>query len=287
MGRESDASVPAPDIGSTPDPPTPAPGGDPVDVRRMLSCSGGSGDAVKAEWGQQVRNYVLHPYTLVKDVRTQVRRLIRALPTLSGLAAMARERLAPHHRAHALCDPVAPPPPGRWSTPTPPRSSTGTSTPSWRHSSCRTRAWGRTLTALRNQSCHPPRRVDPIHLQPRRHPSRRSHKWGGGEGGGSAKHLVGITSSAAATTTSAPSIPSSSTLAPPPSPSPVLPKRGGHSHRPGSQSIPKRLKSPPLGTIETRRAHTPTAATAASPPPSQPTWARCASPPPTRAGRTT
>jgi peptide chain release factor 2 len=29
------------------------------------------GDMVKAEWGQQVRNYILHPYKLVKDVRTQ------------------------------------------------------------------------------------------------------------------------------------------------------------------------------------------------------------------------
>ena len=28
------------------------------------------GDRVKAEWGQQIRNYVLNPYTLVKDVRT-------------------------------------------------------------------------------------------------------------------------------------------------------------------------------------------------------------------------
>ena len=30
------------------------------------------GDAVKAEWGQQVRNYVLAPYKLVKDTRTGV-----------------------------------------------------------------------------------------------------------------------------------------------------------------------------------------------------------------------
>ncbi|KAK9997995.1 hypothetical protein SO802_017598 [Lithocarpus litseifolius] len=28
------------------------------------------GDAVKAEWGQQIRNYVFHPYKVVKDVRT-------------------------------------------------------------------------------------------------------------------------------------------------------------------------------------------------------------------------
>ncbi|GMH33933.1 hypothetical protein BSKO_01767 [Bryopsis sp. KO-2023] len=28
------------------------------------------GDLVKAEWGQQIRNYVMHPYRLVKDVRT-------------------------------------------------------------------------------------------------------------------------------------------------------------------------------------------------------------------------
>ena len=29
------------------------------------------GDQVRAEWGQQIRNYTLNPYSLVKDVRTR------------------------------------------------------------------------------------------------------------------------------------------------------------------------------------------------------------------------
>ena len=28
------------------------------------------GDKKKIEWGSQIRNYVLHPYKLVKDLRT-------------------------------------------------------------------------------------------------------------------------------------------------------------------------------------------------------------------------
>jgi len=28
------------------------------------------GEMVRAEWGQQIRNYILHPYRLIKDVRT-------------------------------------------------------------------------------------------------------------------------------------------------------------------------------------------------------------------------
>lgn len=30
------------------------------------------GDLVEASWGQQIRNYVFHPYKLVKDTRTNV-----------------------------------------------------------------------------------------------------------------------------------------------------------------------------------------------------------------------
>ena len=37
------------------------------------------GDQVRAEWGQQIRNYVMHPYKLVKDVRTNE---VRDIPFL-------------------------------------------------------------------------------------------------------------------------------------------------------------------------------------------------------------
>ncbi|KFM22982.1 Peptide chain release factor 2 [Auxenochlorella protothecoides] len=38
--------------------------------KQREAAAGIRGDHVKAEWGQQIRNYVLHPYRLVKDVRT-------------------------------------------------------------------------------------------------------------------------------------------------------------------------------------------------------------------------
>lgn len=40
--------------------------------QRASSFSEIKGDVVKAEWGQQIRNYVLHPYKMVKDVRTGI-----------------------------------------------------------------------------------------------------------------------------------------------------------------------------------------------------------------------
>jgi peptide chain release factor 2 len=43
-----------------------------ADAQRAKSFADIKGDVVKAEWGQQIRNYVMHPYRLVKDVRTQV-----------------------------------------------------------------------------------------------------------------------------------------------------------------------------------------------------------------------
>ena len=50
------------------------------------------GDAVKAEWGQQIRNYVFHPYKLVKDVRT-------GLET-SGIASVMDGELEPFIKAY-------------------------------------------------------------------------------------------------------------------------------------------------------------------------------------------
>ena len=41
-----------------------------AEEQRAANVAAIRGDAVKAEWGQQIRNYVFHPYKMVKDVRT-------------------------------------------------------------------------------------------------------------------------------------------------------------------------------------------------------------------------
>ncbi len=40
--------------------------------QRVAELSEIRGDLVEASWGQQIRNYVFHPYKLVKDTRTGV-----------------------------------------------------------------------------------------------------------------------------------------------------------------------------------------------------------------------
>eukprot|EP00968_Pinguiococcus_pyrenoidosus_P015383 scaffold1415_cov242-Pinguiococcus_pyrenoidosus.AAC.8 len=41
-----------------------------LEQQRLESLEQLRGDMVEASWGMQVRNYVLHPYKMVKDVRT-------------------------------------------------------------------------------------------------------------------------------------------------------------------------------------------------------------------------
>ena len=41
-----------------------------AEEQRLADVAAVRGDVVKAEWGQQIRNYVFHPYKMVKDVWT-------------------------------------------------------------------------------------------------------------------------------------------------------------------------------------------------------------------------
>jgi peptide chain release factor 2 len=41
-----------------------------AEEQRLADVAAVRGDVVKAEWGHQIRNYVFHPYKMVKDVRT-------------------------------------------------------------------------------------------------------------------------------------------------------------------------------------------------------------------------
>jgi peptide chain release factor 2 len=40
--------------------------------KRMETVASIRGNMKKIEWGSQIRNYVLHPYKLVKDLRTEI-----------------------------------------------------------------------------------------------------------------------------------------------------------------------------------------------------------------------
>lgn len=41
-----------------------------AEEQRVKELADIRGDAIEAAWGNQIRNYVLHPYKMVKDVRT-------------------------------------------------------------------------------------------------------------------------------------------------------------------------------------------------------------------------
>ena len=50
-----------------------------LELRRQAEKDKIEGAKKKIEWGSQIRNYVLHPYKMVKDLRTNTKPLIHKL----------------------------------------------------------------------------------------------------------------------------------------------------------------------------------------------------------------
>lgn len=77
-----------------------------AEEQRVKELADIRGDAVEAAWGNQIRNYVLHPYKMVKDVRTSYEHA-DAQSVLDGnlepfISAMLRLRNAEGHEVEAL-----------------------------------------------------------------------------------------------------------------------------------------------------------------------------------------